>query len=325
MFGLDTIDMISLAAGLTSTVVLIAAYQATLVRDPMRARMKILNDRRDALKAGVVTRQRRNSPIKKLDSVTILREWAGKLQLLQNEQTQKLSDMLMQAGYRSRDALAVYQMARLVLPMVFGIVAVILFYGLGALPSMQKMYPIMSVVMVFAGLKAPDAFVANVKAKRTDAIRKGLPDALDLLVVCAEAGLTLDAAMTRVARELGRASPELSEEFSLTAIELGFLPDRREAMVNLSNRVDLADLRGVVTTLIQAEKYGTPLASSLRVLSSEFRGERMLRAEAKAAKLPATLTVPLIVFILPTLFVVLMGPAACQVMDDLSGNSRIGN
>ncbi len=323
MAGLTMIDIISLGAGLAAALVLVTIYQAALVRDPMQARMKHLNSRRDALKAGVVTRQRRNSPVKKLDSVTLLRDLANKLKLLQNEQTKKLSDMLVQAGFRSKDALAVYQLARLVLPMTLGLVAVLLFYGLGAMQNMAKFHPLFAIAMVFAGLKAPDIFVANKKAQRTDAIRKGLPDALDLMVVCAEAGLTLDAALTRVARELGKASPELAEEFSLAAIELGFLQDRREALLNLSNRVDLPDLRGVVTTLIQAEKYGTPLAGSLRVLSSEFRNERMLRAEAKAAKLPATLTVPLIVFILPTLFVVLLGPAACKVADDFVGNSAL--
>ena len=163
--------------------------------------------------------------------------------------------------------------------------------------------------------KAPDIFVSNKVSKRSDAIRKGLPDALDLLVICAEAGLTVDAAFHRVARELGKAYPELGDEFALTAIELGFLTERRMAFENLSNRVPLDAIRGVVTTMIQTEKYGTPLASALRVLSAEFRNERMMRAEEKAARLPAIMTVPLILFILPVLFVVILGPAACSISD----------
>ena len=131
----------------------------------------------------------------------------------------------------------------------------------------------------------------------------------------AEAGLTVDSAFARVARELGRAYPELGEEFSLTAIELGFLTDRRQAFENLATRVDLEAVKGVVTTMIQTEKYGTPLASALRVLSAEFRNERMMRAEEKAARLPAIMTIPLICFILPTLFVVILGPAACSISD----------
>ena len=131
----------------------------------------------------------------------------------------------------------------------------------------------------------------------------------------AEAGLTVDAAFGRVARELGKAYPELGDEFGLTAIELGFLAERRAAFENLANRVDLEAVRGVVTTMIQTEKYGTPLASALRVLSAEFRHQRMMRAEEKAARLPAIMTVPLILFILPTLFVVILGPASCSIND----------
>jgi len=169
--------------------------------------------------------------------------------------------------------------------------------------------------ILIGSYKAPDLFVQNMITKRTDAIRKGLPDALDLLVICAEAGLTVDAAFNRVAKELGRAYPELGDEFALTAIELAFLTERRQAFENLAYRVALESVRGVVTTMIQTEKYGTPLASALRVLSAEFRNERMMRAEEKAARLPAIMTVPLILFILPTLFVVILGPAACSIAD----------
>jgi tight adherence protein C len=142
-----------------------------------------------------------------------------------------------------------------------------------------------------------------------------LPDGLDLLVICAEAGLSLDAALNRVSRELGLSSPDLADELGLTAVELGFLPNRRQALMNLTKRTNLPPIRGVVNTLVQTERYGTPLAHSLRVLSAEFREERMLKAEEKAAKLPATLTVPMILFILPTLFCVLIGPAIIQVLD----------
>src|SRR5829696_3859050 len=169
--------------------------------------------------------------------------------------------------------------------------------------------------VVGGSYKAPDIWLSNKVKKRSHAIRKGLPDALDLLVICAEAGLTVDAAFNRVARELGKAYPELGDEFALTSIELGFLTDRRSAFENLATRIDLEAVRGVVTTMIQTEKYGTPLASALRVLSAEFRNDRMMRAEEKAARLPAIMTVPLILFILPTLFIVILGPAACSIND----------
>ena len=140
-------------------------------------------------------------------------------------------------------------------------------------------------------------------------------------MICAEAGLTVDAAFGRVARELGKAYPELGDEFALTSIELGFLTDRRLAFENLAKRIDLDSVRGVVTTMIQTEKYGTPLASALRVLSAEFRNERMMRAEEKAARLPAIMTVPLILFILPVLFIVILGPAACSISDALMNSA----
>ena len=211
-----------------------------------------------------------------------------------------------------------YLFFKLCLPLVFGAAAVVIFYGFEAygLGTMARL--LASLIAVVAGTYAPEIVVRNAITRRRKALQKGLPDALDLLVICAEAGLGLDAGLTRVAGEIGRNSPELADEISLTAIELGFLPDRKQAFANLVARSGLPSIRGVVNTLAQTEKYGTPLAQSLRVLAAEFRKERMLKAEAKAAKLPATLTVPMIMFIMPALFVVLLGPAAIKAVDALS-------
>src|SRR5690606_20692446 len=137
--------------------------------------------------------------------------------------------------------------------------------------------------IVLAAAMGPNIFVKNAIQKRLTAIRKAVPDALDLMVICSEAGLTLDAALARVSRELGRSFPELADELSLASIELGFLQERRQALDNLSKRVPLPSVRSVVTTLMQTEKYGTPLAQSLRVLAGEFRNERLMKAEEKAA------------------------------------------
>lgn len=313
--GMPVAELLSYIAGMAAAFVIFAVYASGLVSDPMKGRLKGLEERKDALKSGLVTSRKRESTVKKTDGVSAMRSIAEKLQLLQNEQTKKISTQLQQAGFRSKDALVIYQFGRLVLPVLFGLFAVVMFYGMNMMASYEKYYALMSVAAVFIGLKVPDIYVHNTKSKRVEAIRLALPDALDLLVVCAEAGLTLDASMKRVATELAKASPELAEEFQLASIELGFLPERRQALLNLSDRVDVPALRGVVTTLIQSEKYGTPLATSLRVLSAEFRNERLMKAEEKAAKLPAILTVPLILFILPTLFIVLIGPATCQLVD----------
>ena len=174
---------------------------------------------------------------------------------------------------------------------------------------------IRSVVFEFRVVRSTPISLMLMISSRQEKIFLGLPDALDLLVICAEAGLTVDAAFERVAKELGRAYPELGDEFSLTSIELSFLQERRQAFENLAYRVKLDSVKGVVTTMVQTERYGTALASALRVLSAEFRNERMMRAEEKAARLPAIMTVPLILFILPVLFIVILGPAACSISD----------
>jgi len=240
--------------------------------------------------------------------------------MLQDSQIKAVEQKLAQAGIRRKEWAVAVIAARLVLPVVLGLAVALVLYGINYFPewSSFKRFLVFAAALGL-GYKGPDVFLQNQISKRTDAIRKGLPDALDLLVICAEAGLTVDAAFERVARELGRAYPELGDEFSLTSIELAFLTDRRIAFENLAYRVNLDSVRGVVTTMIQTERYGTPLASALRVLSAEFRNERMMRAEEKAARLPAIMTVPLILFILPVLFIVILGPAACSIADAFSG------
>jgi tight adherence protein C len=241
--------------------------------------------------------------------------------MLQDDQIQKTQLRLMQAGIRTKDLAFFIIGARFVLPLVLGVSAVLMIYVFDMFPTWSFLRRYITVAGILLGsYKAPDLWLRNKVTKRSHAVRKGLPDALDLLVICAEAGLTVDAAFGRVARELGKAYPELGDEFGLTAIELGFLNERRQAFENLAARVDLEAVRGVVTTMIQTEKYGTPLASALRVLSAEFRNERMMRAEEKAARLPAIMTVPLILFILPTLFIVILGPASCSIHDSFLTN-----
>jgi len=168
---------------------------------------------------------------------------------------------------------------------------------------------------VVFGFYAPRIYLRNAADKRAKQIQLGLPDGLDLMVICAEAGLSLDATLVRVSRELGNTWPALAEEYGITAAELTFLPERRMAFENLNARTDSDGIRGVVNTLQQTAKFGTPLAQSLRVLATEMRNARMTRAEEKAARLPALLTIPMMIFILPTLFIVLLGPAAINVID----------
>ena len=318
LLGIDVIMVATMLSAVATFAVLIAIYAATTVRDPMAKRVKALNERREQLKAGIIasTSRRRKKITNKNEAADKVRSILSNFRMLQDDQVEKAQQKLLQAGYRSKDLAFVVIFARLVLPLVFGTIMIVGVYILGWFGDYGalKRYGIVAGSLI-GSYKAPDTFLKNKISKRSAAIRKGLPDALDLLVICAEAGLTVDAAFGRVARELGKAYPELGDEFALTSIELGFLTERRQAFENLANRIDLEAVRGVVTTMIQTEKYGTPLASALRVLSAEFRHERMMRAEEKAARLPAIMTVPLICFILPTLFIVILGPAACDISD----------
>ncbi len=328
IMGIDVFWVATMLAAVAAGAVLFAIYTALTARDPMTKRVKALNERREQLKAGITasTTKRRAKLVRKNQTADRMRTFLGKLQVLQEEQIKEVQQKLAQAGIRSKDLAVAVIFGRLVLPIVFGGLAAFLIYGLEMWPELSSMKRSgATMAALILGYKAPDLFVDNKRQKRTDAIRKGLPDALDLLVICAEAGLTVDAAFSRVAKELGRAYPELGEEFALTSIELGFLTERRQAFENLAYRVNLDSVKGVVTTMIQTEKYGTPLASALRVLSAEFRNERMMRAEEKAARLPAIMTVPLILFILPCLFIVILGPAACSLSDAMSGGAFGGS
>ncbi len=319
LLGFDVIWIATLLSAVATFAVLMAIYAATTVRDPMARRVRALNERREQLKAGIVaSTNKRRSLTNHNQAADRVRAILSRFKMLQDDQLKKTQDRLMQAGIRNKDLAFFIIFARFVLPVVLGIAAVVLIYFVNYWPEWGGFRRYMTVAGVLVGsYKAPDIWLKNKVTKRSHAIRKGLPDALDLLVICAEAGLTVDAAFGRVSKELGKAYPELGDEFGLTAIELGFLNERRQAFENLAQRVDLEAVRGVVTTMIQTEKYGTPLASALRVLSAEFRNERMMRAEEKAARLPAIMTVPLILFILPTLFVVILGPAACSIHDNL--------
>ncbi len=320
LFGVDVYWAATILSALTALAVMLAIYAATTVRNPMSRRLKALNERREQLKAGITasTSKRRAKLVQKSETTDRIRSLLSSMKVLQDSQLKVAQTKLLQAGIRRKEFAVAVIFGRLVLPIVLGGPMLYFVYGTQMFAdwSPLKAYGLVAGTFILA-YKAPDLYLKNKIQKRSAAIRKGLPDALDLLVICAEAGLTVDAAFARVARELGKAYPELGEEFQLTAIELGFLTDRRQAFENLAERIDLDSIRGVVTTMIQTEKYGTPLASALRVLSAEFRNERMMRAEEKAARLPAIMTVPLILFILPVLFIVILGPAACSINDAL--------
>ena len=318
LLGIDVLWVGSLLAGFAAMAVMYAIYTAVTIRDPMQKRVKALTERRDQLKSGLIVQssKKRTSLVRKTDSTEKVKDTLSSLKVLQASQLEEIQQKLAQAGIRNKELAYYVLFARMVLPIALGSIAALMIWGINFFPDATPLRRVMYfAAAIGAGYKGPEIYLSNIISKRTNAIRKGLPDALDLLVICAEAGLTVDAAFNRVARELGRAYPELGDEFALTAIELAFLSERRMAFENFAYRVNLDAVKGVTTTMVQTERYGTPLASALRVLSAEFRNERMMRAEEKAARLPAIMTIPLILFILPVLFIVILGPAACSISD----------
>jgi tight adherence protein C len=304
-------NILSALCGAGAFAVVVLIWSALIEKDPLPARLKNITERRDELRAE--ERKKKLSRREGMKRADFIKNIVQKLKLEQGKKTNEIKLKLARSGFRSRDAIMVYLFMRLLLPIGVGFLTFFFVFILQAFHIQAMLKVVVVIGGVFFGLALPDIFLKNTSQKREAILRKAMPDALDLLVICAEAGLSLDASLDRVSREMGPSCPELSEEVGLTSVELGFFPDRGQALQNLADRVPLQGVVALVNTLIQTEKYGTPLAQALRVLSSEMREERMMSAEAKAAKLPATLTIPMILFILPPLFIVLLGPAILKV------------
>ena len=304
---------ISLLCGLGAFAVVVLVWTALIENDPLPDRLKNLAQRRSELEA--TQRQKKFSRRASLTHLTLMKIVVKKLKLLRSDKMDALKMRLARAGYRSRDAIFTYMFMKFMMPLLLPSGVFFYIFVLHAV----KLQPLLGGLITFAaaplGFLAPDVFLKNNTQKRITLLQKSLPDAMDLMVICAEAGLGMDSAFDRVSREIGPTCPELAEEIGLTAIELNFLPDRAKALQNLASRIPLPGVLSLTNTLIQTEKYGTPLAQSLRVLSAEMREERIMAAETKAAKLSTTLTVPAMLFIFPALFIVLLGPAVLEVMN----------
>lgn len=304
----DGTALVGLAAA-SAFLTLLALWYGLFERDPAEIRARMLKRR-----AELSAEPRRKPARRRRQLVSVAASIVERLDLARAKGMEQIREQLTGAGLRSREALAVYLVASLCAPALGVFIG---FAASAAAGSGQAGRLLFIAVGALLGILLPRWSVSWLLSRRLGRLRRALPDALDLLVICAEAGLSLDAALNRVARELAQAAPELAEELALTAVELTFLPERRQALHNFARRVPLPAARALVGTLVQTERYGTSLAPSLKVLANELREQRLLQAEEKAAKLPAVLTVPLILFILPTLFVVLAGPAAIDIYDQL--------
>ena len=222
---------------------------------------------------------------------------------------------LAMAGFRGQGAEVTFLFFRLVSPAVVFLLALFYVLVVGD-PDMAVAFKGgICLAGAYVGLKVPEVFLSNATGKRQKSIRQAFPDSLDLLLICVESGMALEHAGRKVASEIGVQSVPMAEEMTLTMAEMSYLPDRRVAFENFAKRTGLEIVRALSTVLIQSEKYGTPLGAALRVLSQEGRDNRMMEAEKKAASLPPKLTVPMILFFLPVLFIIIGTPAAIQMMN----------
>jgi len=310
---LKVVTMVFAAIAAGATVLTLA--MPLLVTDTLSKRMKAVAFEREKIRqrereriaqgSRVALRQSPKIYMKRaVDSFNLTR-WVGQ---------EEARTLLVQAGFRGQAPYITYLFFRMAMPVIMLMAS--LFYIFVVLdldyPPMLKIAACIG--CAYFGMQSPNLFLKNKITRRQLSIKRAFPDSLDLLLICVESGMSIEAAFRKVSEEVGSQSVALAEEFTLTTAELSYLPDRRQAYENLARRTGLEGVKAVCLALQQAERYGTPLATTLRVLAQENRDMRMSEAEKKAAGLPPKLTVPMIVFFLPVLFVVILGPAAIRVM-----------
>ena len=283
-----------------------------LQRDTLGIRMKAVSERREEL------RQRQREAFAKSDRrgqlrstpVGFMKRTLDNLKIEKLLESPGMKEKLARAGYRGQGPLVTFMFFRFLMPPVVFVAALIYLLAISDLQWALAMKILAALSAAVFGYYLPDIFVSNRIQQRQSSIMRAFPDALDFLLICVESGMSIEAAFNRVASEIGTQSVELAEELGLTTAELSYLPDRRTAFKNLAIRCGHSGVKAVSAALIQSERYGTPVGTALRVAAQENREMRMQEAERKAASLPAKLTVPMIVFFLPCLFVVILGPAA---------------
>ncbi len=316
---LDPANIIMAVAGFGSFLTVIAFGMPAVARSNFNSRVKAVARRREELLAQAAQEKERASAskIRQQHSQTYVKVVVEKLKLLNPANSQNIRNQLAQAGLRGPGPLYTFVFFRFMLPILFGILSVIYIFFLARPEWAIAVKVLVCLAAVAIGFFFPKILLTNKVQKRQQTISRAYPDALDLMVICVEAGLSMEAAFNRVAEEFDETAPELAEEMGLTTAELAFLPERRVALENLALRTGLPSVKSLVTALIQSEKYGTPIAVSLRVQANDQRDERMSKAEKKAGSLPAQLTVPMIAFFLPVIFVVILGPAIIKTLDVL--------
>ena len=311
----DPANLMAAVAAVLSFATIVTVAAPILRRDTLDVRLKAVASRREELrrKSREALAGGREGGLRQRDD-SLYKSIVDRLQLSRLLEDPKVIDKLAEAGFRGPRPVTAFYFFRFALPFAFAAVTApyVFLIAHWHMPGFTKFAIV--VAAFAAGFYAPNLYVTNVATKRRKGIVSAFPDALDLMLICVEAGMSIEAALQKVSQEVGGSSIELAEELSLLVAELSYLPDRRLAYEGLGKRINSPGVKSVATAMIQAERYGTPLGAALRVMAKENRDLRLAAAEKKAAALPAQLTVPMIVFFLPVLFVVIMGPAVIRAM-----------
>ncbi len=316
-FLVDPITLASAFAAVATFATILTLAAPVMSGDKLTSRLKAVANRREELRKK--SRAQLDSEASKksirVRDTSVMKKFVDKLDLQKMLEDPGVVKKLVQAGLRGPRPLSIFYFCRFTLPLVFGIAAFVYIWFVND-HGLQLQMKIAAVVFGFAaGFYGPNIYLENMITKRRTSIMRAFPDSLDMMLICVESGMSIEQAFARVGEEIGTASAELAEELALTTAELSYLQDRRMAYTNLAERTNHPGVKGVAMALTQAEKYGTPLGSALRVMAKENREMRITEAEKKAAALPAKLTVPMIVFFLPVLFLVILGPAFIKISD----------
>ena len=323
--GIDIFDLLFDARFLATVAAAVFAF-ATFVtlglplldRDTLNKRLKSVAARREELRLRhkESLQQRRGTGLRAepIGSTKLIKLFSDRFNLSKLVASEGTQQKLQQAGMRGTTPLMVFNFFRFVMPFVLFGFGLVYFFAICNFHWTAMMKLLAAVVAALIGYYLPDVFLTNAIQRRQKSIMAAFPDALDLLLICVESGMSVEAGFSKVASEVGQMSVELAEEFALTTAELSYLPDRKQAFENLAKRCGHQGVKAVATALNQAERYGTPMGQALRICAQENREMRMMEAEKTAASLPAKLTVPMILFFLPCLFVVILGPAIMRIM-----------
>jgi len=310
----DPAFLATLAAAIFAFATIVTLGMPLANRDGLGQRLKAVSERREELRAKHLAQLNAKRGSLRSTPSSLMQGTLDRFKLGNMLEGEDTREKLSRAGYRGQGPVVTFMFFRFIMPFVVFGVALLYVFVIAHFQWATMMKITVCIGTSLLGFYLPDLYLNNVIARRQQSIMRAFPDALDLLLICVESGMSVESAFQRVATEIGTQSAELAEEFGLTTAELSYLPERRLAFENLANRCGHAGVKAVATALNQSEKYGTPMGQALRVAAQENREMRMAEAEKKAASLPAKLTVPMIVFFLPCLFVVILGPAIMKIM-----------